>query len=111
MKRILLFVAAVAFFASCGQTGSKPEAAAGINVAAVKTIELHVTGMTCEGCENSVTTAVAELPGVTTSVASFREELASVSFDTTQVSIETITATINDLGYTVVGELKPEDLH
>lgn len=110
MKRILLFMAAVAFFTSCGQSGSKPETVAEINVAAVKTIELHVTGMTCEGCENTVSTAVSELPGVSKSVASFREELASVSFDTTQVSIEKITETINDLGYTVVGELKPEDL-
>lgn len=101
---------AAACFASCTQTGSKPEAAAEINPTAVKTIELHVTGMTCEGCENTITTAVTELPGVTKSVASFREELASVSFDTTQVSIETITETINNLGYTVVGELKPEDM-
>jgi copper chaperone CopZ len=106
MKKILSLMVTIALFASCNQSGQKAESTQEINVAAVKTIELHVTGMTCEGCENTVMEAVNGLEGVTASKASHLDELTSVSFDTTLVSIEKISETINELGYTVVdGEI------
>lgn len=106
MKRILSLMVAIALFASCNQTSKKAESTQEINVAAVKTIELHVTGMTCEGCENTVMEAVNSIEGVTASKASHLDELTSVSFDTTLVSVEKISETINELGYKVVeGEL------
>lgn len=70
-------------------------------VAALKTIELNVSGMTCEGCENSVETALTKLEGVASAEASYVKKVASISYDSTKVSTSLLTQTINDLGYHV----------
>ena len=106
MKKIFSVLLMGAFFAACNQTTPVQEqtpAAQTVNVAAIKTIELHVTGMTCEGCENTVKEAVNKIGGVTESNASFQKEAAIVSFDTTMTNLATITKTIDDLGYKVEG--------
>ena len=104
MRKIftLLFVASL--FVACGPSGNKTESNAPIDVAAIKTIQLHVTGMTCGGCENTIMTKVNEIDGVTETQASHMEELTTVSFDTTQTSIDEISEIINGLGYSVEGE-------
>lgn len=110
MKKFLGLLLAIALVASCNPTSKKSETGTTTDVAAIKTIELHVTGMTCEGCENSVKKAVNEIKGVTGSSASYTAELTTVSFDTTLTSIEEISEVINNTGYTVVGEMtQPEN--
>jgi len=92
---------------ACNQTNQSEKASA--DVAAIKTIEIHVTGMTCEGCENTVMKAVNQLDGVTESMASHVDELTVVSFDTTLTNYEAIAAAIEQVGYTVEGPaLQPE---
>lgn len=108
MKKILTLFFAAALFAACSQSGNKAEADTSVDVAAIKTVQLHVTGMTCEGCENTIMTKVNEIDGVTETQASHVEELTTVSFDTTQTSIAEISEIINGLGYAVEGEVKPE---
>lgn len=108
MKKILTLFFAATLFAACSSSGNKAESNTPTNVTAIKTIQLHVTGMTCEGCENTVMTKVNEIEGVTESKASHVEELTTVSFDTTRTNIAEISETINGLGYTVEGEAKPE---
>lgn len=108
MKKILTLLLSLAFFASCNQSGTvknndKVSSDKTIDVAAVKTIELRVTGMTCEGCENTVKEAVNKVQGVTTSEASFTAELATISYDTTMTDTKKLSAVINDLGYKVEG--------
>ena len=104
MRKILTLLFAVTIFVACGPTGNKSESNVPIDVAAIKTVQLHVTGMTCEGCENTIMTKVNEIDGVTETHASHMEELATVSFDTTQTSIDEISEIINGLGYSVEGE-------
>jgi copper chaperone CopZ len=65
------------------------------------TLTLHVTGMTCGGCENAVKRAVAKLPGVAEVSASHQEQRVTVSYDADQVTPEAIAAKINGLGYHV----------
>jgi len=101
MKKLLAIFAAGLLFTACNQTNQSEKA--GVDVAAVKTIELHVTGMTCEGCENTVMKAVNQLEGVTGSTASHVKELTVVSYDTTLTNTEAITAAIVKVGYTVEG--------
>ncbi|HPJ61205.1 cation transporter [Lentimicrobium sp.] len=101
MKKLLAIFAAGLLFTACNQTNQSEKA--GVDVAAVKTIELHVTGMTCEGCENTVMKAVNQLEGVTGSTASHVKELTVVSYDTTLTNTEAITAAIEKVGYTVEG--------
>jgi copper ion binding protein len=65
------------------------------------TLTMHVTGMTCSGCENAVKRAVGRLPGVTEVSASHQEQRVVVSYDAAQATPETIAAKINGLGYRV----------
>lgn len=101
MKKIFGILLIGSFFVACNQ--STPTEKAEVNVAAVKTIQLHVTGMTCEGCENSVMEAVNEVNGVTAVAASHTQELTSISYDTTLTDLTKLTAVIDKLGYKVEG--------
>ena len=56
----------------------------------MKSITLHVTGMTCGGCVKSVTRVLEELNGV---------EKAVVTFDESAVSIPQLIETIEDAGF------------
>jgi copper chaperone CopZ len=106
MRKILFIALSMAFLASCNSTVSDKtgnETKTEVNVAAVKTIQLHVTGMTCEGCENTVKEAVNKVDGVTSAEASHTAELTTISYDTTLTDIDKLSAAINDLGYKVEG--------
>ena len=65
------------------------------------TLTLHVTGMTCGGCENAVKRAVGKLPGVAEVSASHEQQRVTVAYDAAQVTPEAIAAKINALGYRV----------
>jgi copper chaperone CopZ len=65
------------------------------------TLTLHVTGMTCGGCEHAVKRAVGKLPGVAEVTASHQERRVTVSYDENQVTMEAIAAKIGGLGYSV----------
>jgi copper chaperone CopZ len=65
------------------------------------TLTLHVTGMTCGGCENAVRRAVGKLPGVASVEASHLEQRVTVDYDASRVTPEAMTAKINGLGYRV----------
>lgn len=62
---------------------------------------LHVTGMTCGGCENAVKRAVGKLPGVASVDASHAAEKVTVDFDEAQTNLDDIKAKITRLGYQV----------
>jgi copper chaperone len=69
----------------------------------METLTLHVTGMTCGGCENAVKRALARLDGVGEVTASHAEQRVGVTYDAGRVTPEQITAKIAAIGYTVVG--------
>ena len=62
---------------------------------------IHVTGMTCGGCENAVKRVVGKLPGVASVDASHSAERVTVDFDEAQVDLDAIKAKISTLGYQV----------
>ncbi len=62
---------------------------------------LHVTGMSCGGCENAVKSAVRKLKGVESVDASAPQQRVTVTFDSAQVDLEAVKARINGLGYRV----------
>jgi copper chaperone len=68
----------------------------------METLTLKVTGMTCGGCENAVTRALARLEGVSAVTASHVEQRVAVTFDAALVSPAEIAARIAAIGYTVV---------
>jgi copper chaperone CopZ len=69
----------------------------------METLTLHVTGMTCGGCENAVKRALARLDGVADVTASHTERQVGVTYDAGRVTPGQITSKIAAIGYTVVG--------
>lgn len=66
-----------------------------------QTLHLHVTGMTCGGCEAAVTRALLKIPGVEGVRASHTTESVDLQFDPERAAKAQITAKIESLGYTV----------
>ncbi len=62
---------------------------------------LHVTGMTCGGCENAVKSAVRKLKGIESVDASAPQQRVTVTFDPAQVDLEAVKTKITALGYRV----------
>ena len=68
------------------------------------TRRFDVTGMSCGGCERSLTQAVSRLPGVSAVAASHVDRTATVTYDESTVTPDTITAAIRDAGYSPAPE-------
>lgn len=102
----LLFVFILTVIVSCG--GSTESQQKSVKSGAdemsmelnLQSIELGVEGMTCEGCENAVIGAIIKLDGVKTADASHLNKIASVTYDTTLVTIDQIRMAVEKSGYT-----------
>ncbi len=66
------------------------------------TLTLHVTGMTCGGCENAVKRALTRLDGVGEVTASHAQQQVGVAYDAGRVTPDQIKSKISAIGYTVV---------
>jgi copper chaperone len=64
---------------------------------------LTITGMTCGGCVNSVTSVLRALPGVKQVEVTLVPGQAKVQIDETLVDITTLKQAVTDAGYTVAG--------
>jgi copper chaperone len=67
----------------------------------VETLHLHVTGMTCGGCENAVKRALARLDGVIDVAASHVQQTVDVRYTVGQVTPDAITRKVETIGYVV----------
>jgi copper chaperone CopZ len=63
-----------------------------------------VEGMTCSGCERTVSRVVGNLEGVTSSKADLASSTVSVEYHPSKVTIDKIKAAVNGVGYKFVGE-------
>jgi copper chaperone CopZ len=106
MKNIvpILFVLVLAFACS-GQPGEKQSTFQPAEVSKENslTLEFQVHGMTCTGCENTVTKSVQALPGIAEVKASWQDSLTTVTFDKTLTKPEELKAAIESKGYEVKG--------
>jgi len=113
--RFLLIALFISLLGSgCSSSGSKStggETAGEVSFPEenLKLVHLEVTGMTCEGCENTVVTSIRKLDGIHEAKASHSAEETIVRFDSTKTSVEAISQAIADAGYKVEGE-KTKDL-
>ena len=76
----------------CGQQ-TAPESKAS------ETLEFAVEEMTCDGCVNSVTTAIKSVPGVQSVEVSLEAKKATVVADRSQVSPQAIEDAVRKAGY------------
>lgn len=60
---------------------------------------LHVTGMSCGGCQLLVKEALEELDGVREAEASFRDATVTIDYDPAQVDRAQLLATITTQGF------------
>ncbi|MEK4249020.1 copper chaperone CopZ [Paenibacillus sp. FSL W7-1287] len=67
----------------------------------MKNVTLHVQGMSCGHCVKSVEGSVGQLAGVDLVTVKLDAGQVDVTFDDSQVSLDTIKATIEDQGYGV----------
>ena len=68
---------------------------------AEQTIEIKVSGMSCQHCVHAVKSSVSALAGVAAVEVSLEKKLATISFDPAKTNREAITAAIEDQGYSV----------
>lgn len=64
-----------------------------------------VEGMTCSGCERTVSRVVGNLEGVTSANADIKSSTLKVEYDPSKVTIDKIKNAVNGVGYKFVGEL------
>jgi len=62
-----------------------------------KTIELDITGMTCDHCVHAITTAVKDVPGVSDAEVSLEGKSAVISGDS--FDVQKILDAIEEEGY------------
>ncbi|WP_350559425.1 cation transporter [Psychrobacter sp. CAL346-MNA-CIBAN-0220] len=60
---------------------------------------IKIDGMTCAGCVASVHAATAEIEGLDTISVELADNLATVTFDDSMTSAETIASAIDDAGF------------
>ena len=66
--------------------------------------KLSIIGMTCTGCENSVNHALKSKEGVVEAKANYEEGMATITYDSTAVTVGALKAVIEkEVGYQVTG--------
>lgn len=63
-----------------------------------------VEGMTCSGCERTVSKVVGNIEGVQSVRADLSSSTVSVEYDPSKVTIDKIRSAVNGVGYKFVGE-------
>jgi copper ion binding protein len=63
-----------------------------------------IEGMTCSGCERTVSKVVGNIEGVASAKADLHSSTVSVEYDPQKVSIDDIKSAVNRVGYKFVGE-------
>jgi copper chaperone CopZ len=67
--------------------------------APTKTVELRVTGMSCNHCEMRVVKSLTKVPGVKDAQADHNDQRAVVTYEG-DVSMDDLVAAVDDAGYT-----------
>lgn len=66
------------------------------------TIELHVQGMSCQGCAQSVERRLLSTPGVQSATVDLATATASISYDEEQTAPYSLEKVIEALGFDVL---------
>jgi copper chaperone len=68
------------------------------------TAQLKVTGMTCNGCVNTVRKALKDVPGVQDAEVNLESGNAKVTYDPARASTEAMVTAVGQAGYTASAE-------
>ncbi len=67
----------------------------------MENVTLHITGMACGGCANTVASALKALDGVTEVQVSLVEAKAEIRFDPARVQLEQMKVAVEGAGYQI----------
>lgn len=67
----------------------------------MKTIQLNIKGMTCNGCVNNVKNVLQKTPGVSGVEVSLEQNRATVTYDPAQANPAQFKAAVEDAGFEV----------
>src|SRR5512133_2988724 len=95
-----ILIVSLFILVSCGG-GSKKEVKTVVAQGSEK-IEVSITGMTCAGCENTIQSSLAKVPGIISVTASATEGNAIVEYNPAQADTLKIKDAINGCGYIAV---------
>jgi mercuric ion transport protein len=69
----------------------------------MKKEEYRVEGMTCSGCERTVSKVISNLQGVATAKADHSNSSVTVEYDPAKVNADQMKEAVNKVGYKFVG--------
>lgn len=64
-----------------------------------KTVKLKITGMTCAGCSNHVSSTLKNVSGVIEQSVQYPGDIATIQFDTTKTNPEKLIKAIEKVSY------------
>ena len=107
MKILSIIAGTFLFTASeiCGCDNCKVKAQTSTKLAAKedpKTVKLKITGMTCAGCSNHVTTTLQAIDGIIEQKVEYPGDIAPVKFNPAKASVANIIKAIEKIGYKAV---------
>ncbi len=107
MKRILFIPASILLFVgtqTCGEHCSSVNAQVVSKKHAakddLKTVKLKITGMTCAGCSNHVSTAIKDISGVIEHSLEYPGDIAIIKYNSKKTSPSDLIKAIEKVGYT-----------
>lgn len=105
MNRLPMLLCSTALLALLAACGTKPDAGTEVAAGPVDTLVLAVTDMTCDGCVETVTTALKKVPGVQSATVSLADANATVVItDGPGEEFDALVAAVTAAGYTVGGQ-------
>jgi copper chaperone CopZ len=110
MKNIIWILLLAGVLTACGSTANKTETenADSTKITAIDTLNttqaiINIKGMTCTGCEKTVTEALKAVDGVVDAAASFNDGVAKVRYNKKKVELAALAKAIENKGYQVTG--------
>jgi copper chaperone CopZ len=66
----------------------------------IKTIQLSIDGMSCQGCANNIMLTLSRADGILKDTVVFATKTATVTFNESKISSPQVIATIDNIGFT-----------
>lgn len=70
----------------------------------LKTVQISVSGMSCQGCANNIMLTLSHTEGIVKDTVVFATKTATVTFDENKISSRQVIKTINNIGFTATSK-------
>lgn len=74
------------------------------NTKQLKTIQLFVEGMSCQGCANNIMLTLSQTEGIIKDTVVFKTSTAAVTFDQARITPEQIVTAIENIGFNAMSK-------